>query len=1004
MSPHIKGLLHRTTVYCTSLPTAIWTIYLVVFLLKSGEISGLQEHNENENEIVYQHGLYTRNLAAVDETVPQRVDAWGTHLSHTVTSGHDEVDENGRIHFNITINNEEHQLVLEPAKHFLAPALIVERRKRDGHSRQRPQHKSHTCHFQGVVRGQPNSKVAVSTCNGLTGLVHTEYGQYFIEPADHHDREVRQAIPPGHKHLVFKRSAVSYVKRRRKKKRRKHACGTREPKKMTQLEWHNQFGKLQVQEKRHKIKQKIKFPSLNHGQLRKLKYKKVENSQQRHKRSVSKPHYVETLLVADQSMVDFHQDVDIETYLLTIMNMVSSFYMDPSIGNLINVVVVKIILMDEPEPGFNVTINADTTLKTFCKWQKSLNPSDDLHPNHHDVAILITRKDICARQNTPCGTLGVANIGGMCKAAKSCSVNEDNGITSAHTIAHEMGHNFGMLHDTEKTGCKRRQGNILHIMTPSFEADTVTVSWSNCSRKEITNFLDKGLGQCLQDEPSDIQYSYPDLPPGAMYNADYQCRLQFGADATVCSALDEICFRLSCLVNDTCTTLLRPAAPGTTCGKHKWCQNQKCVPMMEEPPPIDGGWGEWSSWSECSRSCGAGVSIMQRECDHPVPSGKGRFCVGERRRYRICNTDPCPLNQPTFRAQQCSQYNNHTYEGKTYEWQPYFDQDKPCQLYCSDANETVIVPWGEYAADGTPCSVVSRDVCISGICKSVGCDWMVDSTAKEDDCGICRGDGTKCDKVSGVYSKQSHSPGYREIVVIPPGARNIRIEELGQSENYISIGSAVARKFYLNGKRHITLPGEYTIGGAQALYEQTDHLEKIRIPGPIIEGIVVYIYFRGKHFNPGVEYKYSIWKPETAKEVKYSWILGEWSQCSSTCGGGVQHREPLCQESTVSSVAFELERPNIVDESMCNSEEKPEQLMRSCNMDPCPYVWWIGPWQSCPVTCINEDERPKMRRDVMCIDKDDIAVSDSYCDKNAKPIQYKDCKALPQCDDLEEDK
>ncbi|KAJ8938422.1 hypothetical protein NQ318_011861 [Aromia moschata] len=43
---------------------------------------------------------------------------------------------------------------------------------------------------------------------------------------------------------------------------------------------------------------------------------------------------------------------------------------------------------------------------------------------------------------------------------------------------------------------------------------------------------------------------------------------------------------------------------------------------------------------------------------------------------------------------------------------------EPCQLYCSDANETVIVPWGDYAVDGTPCSVVSRDVCISGICKS----------------------------------------------------------------------------------------------------------------------------------------------------------------------------------------------------------------------------------------------------------------------------------------------
>lgn len=41
----------------------------------------------------------------------------------------------------------------------------------------------------------------------------------------------------------------------------------------------------------------------------------------------------------------------------------------------------------------------------------------------------------------------------------------------------------------------------------------------------------------------------------------------------------------------------------------------------------------------------------------------------------------------------------------------------PCQLYCSDANETLIVPWGDYAADGTPCNVVSRDICISGICR-----------------------------------------------------------------------------------------------------------------------------------------------------------------------------------------------------------------------------------------------------------------------------------------------
>lgn len=41
-------------------------------------------------------------------------------------------------------------------------------------------------------------------------------------------------------------------------------------------------------------------------------------------RSVSKPRHVEVLLVADKSMTDFHNQGNLETYLLTIMNMVSA--------------------------------------------------------------------------------------------------------------------------------------------------------------------------------------------------------------------------------------------------------------------------------------------------------------------------------------------------------------------------------------------------------------------------------------------------------------------------------------------------------------------------------------------------------------------------------------------------------------------------------------------------------------------------------------------------------
>lgn len=49
--------------------------------------------------------------------------------------------------------------------------------------------------------------------------------------------------------------------------------------------------------------------------------------------------------------------------------------------------------------------------------------------------------------------------------------------------------------------------------------------------------------------------------------------------------------------------------------------------VEELPAPVDGGWGYWSSWGECSRTCGAGVSIQTRDCDHPTPANGGEFSI-----------------------------------------------------------------------------------------------------------------------------------------------------------------------------------------------------------------------------------------------------------------------------------------------------------------------------------------------------------------------------------------
>lgn len=78
--------------------------------------------------------------------------------------------------------------------------------------------------------------------------------------------------------------------------------------------------------------------------------------------------------------------------------------MDPSIGNYIKVVVVKIILVEEMQSASNLEVSssADETLTSFCRWQQRMNPDNDENPHHHDVAILVTRQDICSQHDTPC--------------------------------------------------------------------------------------------------------------------------------------------------------------------------------------------------------------------------------------------------------------------------------------------------------------------------------------------------------------------------------------------------------------------------------------------------------------------------------------------------------------------------------------------------------------------------------------------------------------------------
>uniref|UniRef100_A0A8C2E9S5 ADAM metallopeptidase domain 12 n=1 Tax=Cyprinus carpio TaxID=7962 RepID=A0A8C2E9S5_CYPCA len=212
-----------------------------------------------------------------------------------------------------------------------------------------------------------------------------------------------------------------------------------------------------------------------------------------HKRDVQKTtKYVELIIVADNREFQ-KQGKDVEKVkqrLAEIANYVDKFY---------RVLNIRVALV-----GLEVWSDADkcavtqdpfTTLHEFLDWRKlKLLPQQP-----HDNAQLISGVYF---QGT---TIGMAPIMSMCTAEQSGGIvvdHSDNPLGAAVTLAHELGHNFGMNHDTPERGCGCRmtvdRGGC--IMTPSTGYPFPTV-FSTCSKKDLVASLEKGVGMCLYNTP-----------------------------------------------------------------------------------------------------------------------------------------------------------------------------------------------------------------------------------------------------------------------------------------------------------------------------------------------------------------------------------------------------------------------------------------------------------------------------------------------------------------------
>ncbi|NXQ29534.1 ATS7 metalloproteinase, partial [Alaudala cheleensis] len=452
-----------------------------------------------------------------------------------------------------------------------------------------------------------------------------------------------------------------------------------------------------------------------------------------------------------------------------------------------------------------------------------------------------------------------------------------------------------------------------------------------------------------------------------------------------------VCSTLWCTVGNTCHSKLDAAVDGTACGDSKWCFNGECVPVGYRPQPIDGGWGSWSSWASCSRSCGAGVQSAERHCSHPTPKYGGRYCLGERKRFRICNVRRCPADQPSFRQLQCSQFNPMPYKGKLYKWTPVPNSLNPCELHCRPEHEYFAEKLRDAVVDGTPCydSDGSRDLCINGICKNVGCDYEIDSRAVEDRCGVCHGDGSTCHTVLKTF-EDSEGLGYVDIGIIPVGAREIRIEEVAEAGNFLALRSEDPEKYFLNGGWTIQWNGDYRVAGTTFTYKRTGNWENLTSPGPTVEPVWIQLLFQ--ETNPGVRYQYTIQRPADSEneieQPEFLWRFGSWTTCTATCGTGVQRQVVHCVERLA----------GLVEERFCDALSRPDDQQRPCSEEPCPARWWVGEWQPCSVSC---GPGGLMKRTVLCIQSvapdEQRALPAAECQHLARPDATAPCHPQAPC-------
>lgn len=322
------------------------------------------------------------------------------------------------------------------------------------------------CFYHGSVLGFSESRAALSTCSGLRGVIALN-ASLTLELTPHEQEtgsdaeEAGSGQEAGELHLLFSAGPAEGDGGGGAT-----GCGVK----------HNTTD----------------FTDQRHNADQQQRHDKDHHSQRRRRDILTETKYIELVLVVDhQEFLNYQKNNQTMIYrMLDVANQVDWFYRPLNV----RVALTGLEIWSDKDK-IMIEKNPTETLHNFLQWR-----TRELLPRiRHDNAQLIMGGSFDGT------TVGMASQSSMCSRDRSGGVNLDHLVSVlgvASTVAHELGHNLGMNHDSAERHCQchseRRTGGC--IMEPSTSLMPGQI-FSSCSVEDLSSSLLQGGGMCLYNVP-----------------------------------------------------------------------------------------------------------------------------------------------------------------------------------------------------------------------------------------------------------------------------------------------------------------------------------------------------------------------------------------------------------------------------------------------------------------------------------------------------------------------